>query len=281
MQFGGQDDGALRNGDFASLDRIKQMGGSQLRLIISRERVGKEGWQAFDNIVNQARQRGIQTQVVLDNKEGFAGGGQGDPKKYEQFVKAAALHLKGRVGTYSLVNEPDLKMAPQKYRELYVRGQRALNGVDNQARVLFGEFSPHGGLDYAAKVVGKKALQASGVAIHPYQGNDPLAAPDNPAWKWGIGKGRTMQKDIRGLNIRTKANKTPGLYYTEFGYGNDNPNAAAYWPRALQSAQRAGVKEMIAYTMTGSPDAKWDSGLFNPDGTPRASYNALMQARGR
>jgi hypothetical protein len=285
MLFGGQDDGALRAGNYTSLDRIKSMGGNQLRVIISRERVGKEGWKAFDNLINEAHAKGINTQVVLDNKEGFKGGGQGDPNKYAQFVKQAAQHLKGRVGTYSLVNEPDLKMNPQKYRELFVRGQKALSGVDNNARVLFGEFSPHGGLDYAKKVVGKRGVVASGVAIHPYQSNDPLAAPDNGMIPWGIGKGRTMQKDIAAMNIKTRAKKTPGLYYTEFGYDSKNPNAAAYWPRALQSAKRAGVKEVIAYGLTGTPpgdpNQSWDTGLFNPDGTPRSSYNAIMQARGR
>lgn len=288
--FGFQDDGQLRSGNYAPLQQGRNLGGKALRLIISRERVqganGSYDFSVFDAVVNQARQMGIHPQIVLDNQEGFSKSGMGDPSKYEKFVKAAATHFKGRVGTYSLINEPDLKMAPDKYRQLYVRGQRALTGVDNKARVLFGEFSPHGGLDYAKKVVGKRGLVASGLAIHPYQGNDPLAPPDNPEWKWGIGAANSMQKQIAGMNLRTRAKKTPGLYFTEFGYNNENPNAAAFWPRALRKARNAGVKEVVAYTMTGSPGTNastgkpnWDTGLLNPDGTPRASYNALMAAR--
>jgi hypothetical protein len=284
LLFGFQDDGRLRDKqDFTALDQGRSLGGQALRLIVSRERTqrgnGSYDFSLFDNIVNQARQRGIHPQIVLDNREGFHGG-MGDPSKYEKFVKAAATHFKGRVGTYSLVNEPDLKMSPDKYRQLFVRGQKALGKVDQSARVLFGEFSPHGGVDYARKVVGKRGLTASGFAIHPYQTNDPLAPPSGrPDWKWGIGRTRTMQRDIQGMNLKTRAGKTPGLYFTEFGYDASNPNAAAYWPRALKKARDAGVREMIAYTMTGSPNTSWDTGLLNPDGTPRSTYNAILGAR--
>lgn len=282
MLFGFQDDGQLRAGNMASLQAGRQMGGKALRLIISRERVQKANgaydFSIFDNIVNQARAQGIHPQIVLDNLEGFHKHGMGNPSKYEQFVKAAATHFKGRVGTYSLINEPDQKMAPQKYRELFVRGQRALSGVDRHASVLFGELSPIGGLDYAKKVIGKRGLTASGFAIHPYQVNDPLAPPDNSQnpWKWGIGRTRTMQHELAGMNLKTRAGKTPGLYFTEFGYNQSNPNAAGYWPRALQKARQAGVREMIAYTLTsGGPGQKWDTGLLNIDGTPRPAYSAI------
>jgi hypothetical protein len=281
--FGFEDDGRLRDrGDMSALGQGRAIGGRALRLVISRERVqkgrGAYDFSTFDNIVNRARQLGIHPQIVLDNLEGFSHHGMGDPGKYEQFVKAAATHFKGRVGTYSLINEPDMKMSPHKYRELFVRGQKALSGVDNGARVLFGEFSPNGGLDYARKVIGKRGLTASGFAIHPYQGNDPLAPPAAGSPTWGIGRAGTMQKQLAHMNLKTRAGKTPGLYFTEFGYTTDTPNAAAYWPRALQKARRAGVREMIAYTMTGpTPNGQkqWDTGLLNPDGTPRPTYNAI------
>jgi hypothetical protein len=282
LTLGFQDDGRLRDKqDFTALDQGKALGGSALRLIVSRERVqrpdGSYDFSLFDNIVNQARARGIHPQIVLDNQEGFKPG-SGDPKKYENFVKAAGVHFKGRVGTYSFINEPDLKMNPQKYRELFIRGQRALGGVDNKAQVLFGELSPHGGMDYAKKVIGKKGITASGFAMHPYQTTDPLAAPDRPDQKWGIGRSRTMQRMLSGMNIRTRANKTPGMYYTEFGYQVNNPQATNYWPRAFQAAKRAGIRELVAYTMTGAPNPNptWDSGLLNPDGTPRPTYNAVQ-----
>lgn len=260
------------------------MGGRALRIIISRERVakGKGGYDfsIFDGIVNAARAQGIHPQIVLDNQEGFKPG-MGDPKKYEAFVKAAGVHFKGRVGTYSFVNEPDLKMNPQKYRQLFMTGQRAMQKVNPHAQTLFGEVSSHGGLDYAYKALKKGGIKASGFAIHPYQANDPLAPPGDS--RWGIGRSQTMQKTLqqfaKNQGFRTRANKTPGLYFTEFGYKTDNPNGAQYWPRALQKARKAGVKEMIAYTMTGSPGSKWDTGLVNPDGTPRPTYNAIMAAR--
>ena len=140
MIFGSQDDGALRAGNYSAIDHIKQMGGNRLRMVVSRERVAKEGYGQLDNILNEAKAKGVDVQMVLDNREGF-GRGAGDPKKYERFVKDASTHFKGRVGTYSFINEPDIKMSSQKYRQFFLAGQKAL--ADKNARVLFGEFSPH------------------------------------------------------------------------------------------------------------------------------------------
>ena len=73
---------------------------------------------------------------------------------------------------------------------------------------------------------------------------------------------------------------------TEFGYGrygNDyvNPEQAAkFWPRALQKARDAGVQQIIAYHLTGNPNPQgsWDTGLLEPDGSPRLAYGALAAA---
>lgn len=292
MLLGFQDDGQLKAGNFARLDAGKNMGGQVVRSIMSRQATqrpnGSYDFSKWDAIVNNANARGLQVQLVLDNLEGFKRHGSGDPRKYEQFVRAAAQHFRGRVARYSLGNEPDLKMSPRKYRELYVRGYRAMNSVDPHARVLFGEFSPHGGLDYAARVLraGKAPLHAAGLAIHPYQATDPLAPPGAGDNKWGIGRTGTMDKLLAmfakhdGFTTRNK--KTPGLYFTEFGYnalGGADPQAAArMWPRALQKAARGHVRELVAYTLTGSPGSPWDTGLTNYDGTPRPAYEALVNA---
>lgn len=288
--FGFQDDGRLRDRqDFTALDQGRAIGGTALRLIISRDKLKRAGkgydFSAFDNIVNQARARGISPQVVLDNR---SGSGMGSPAMYERFVSAAAGHFKGRVGTYSLINEPDLKMAPQKYRQLFVRGQKALYAQDKHATVLFGEFSPHNPIGYAKKVIGKRGLHAAGFAWHPYQKGDPLAPDPNQiaaGVSGGIGRLGTTQREIKGLNIKTRMGHTPGTYLTEFGYGDrgytggTGPVAAQYWPRALRKARNAGVKELVAYTMTGSDSPTWDTGLLNPDGTPRPAYDAIRGSR--
>jgi hypothetical protein len=278
--FGFQDDGQLRSGNYAGLQQGRAMGGKALRLIIPREKVqrgdGAYDFSIFDGIVNRARQLGIHPQIVLDNFDGMKGGA-GDPKKFEHFVKAAGVHFKGRVGMYSLINEPNLRMGADKYRELYVRGYRALGETDKHARVLFGEFAPQNAITYAKAVLAKGGLQASGFALHPYQTTDPLAPG---TWRGaptegGIGSLGKINKQIAGMGLKTRANKTPGTYLTEFGYEMNNPNAAAFWPRALKKARRSGVKEFIAYSMTGTPQSSWDTGLMNPDGTPRPVYNAI------
>jgi hypothetical protein len=281
FSFGFQDDGRLRSGDYTALDQGRAIGGKALRLIIARDKLKRKGggydFSVYDNIVNHARLRGIHPQIVLDNR---SGSGMGDPKKYAEFVKAAGVHFKGRVGTYSLINEPNEKMSPDKYRQLYVRGQRALIGVDKQARVLFGELSPHHTMRYAQKVIGKRGLTASGFAWHPYQSTDPLSA-NADLGSGGIGRLNTLNRQIAGLNLKTRAGKTPGSYLTEFGYGKyagrnvDAGQAAAYWPRALRKARQAGARQVIAYTMTGNPEQAWDTGLIGPNNAPRPAYGAI------
>jgi len=289
LEFGFQDQGRLDRGDLGSLDQGAVIGGKHLRLIVSRDKLkrtsgGGYDMSQIDGIINAARARGISPQIVLDNR---SGSGMGDPKKYAQFVALAARHFQGRVGRYSLINEPDLKMAPEKYRQLYTRGQAALQRADPKAQVLFGEFSPHSPIEYAQKVLARGGLTASGFAWHPYQSNDPLAPGNNPYWGAGqIGSTNKIAQYIKNMNLKTRAGKTPGMYMTEFGYGkygNSNVSqaqAAAYWPRALQKARDAGVREIIAYHLTGNPNpnGSWDTGLLNPDGTPRPAYNTVAAA---
>lgn len=291
MQFGFQDDGRLRNGDYRSLSQGRGMGARALRLIVSRDQLkrtpgGGYDFSAYDNIVNHARKHGLKPQIVLDNR---SGSGMGNPGQYAKFVALAGRHFKGRVHRYSLINEPDMKMAPEKYRQLYVRGQKALGRADRKAEVLFGEFSPHNPVGYAKKVLGKHrpALHASGFAWHPYQRTDPLApSPYELAHgvKGGIGRLGTLQKQIGRLNIKTRAGKTPGAYLTELGWGSKgytadtSQYAARYWPRAVQKARNAGARQLIAYTMTANDSPTWDTGLLNPDGTPRPAYHAVAAA---
>jgi hypothetical protein len=289
MELGFQDEGRLARGDMRSLDQGAAIGGRHLRLIIGRDKLkrtkgGGYDLAQYDAIINAARQRGISPQVVLDNR---SGSGMGDPRKYAQFVALAARHFQGRVGRYSLINEPDLKMAPEKYRQLYTRGQAALNRADPHAQLLFGEFSPHSPVEYARKVLERGGLTAGGFAWHPYQSNDPLAPGSNPYWGAGqIGSTNKIAQLIAQMNLKTRAGKIPGMYMTEFGYGRygnsrvSQQDAARFWPRALQKARDAGVREIIAYHLTGNPNpnASWDTGLLNPDGTPRPAYNTVGAA---
>lgn len=289
LEFGFQDQGRLDRGDLSSLDQGAMIGGNHLRIIISRDKLkrtkgGGYDLSQYDGIINAARQRGIAPQIVLDNR---SQSGMGNPKEYARFVALAARHFKGRVGRYSLGNEPDLKMAPEKYRQLYTRGQAALTRADPHARVLFGEFSPKDPIGYARRVIGKGSLEASGFAWHPYQSTDPLAPGTNPYFGKGqIGGAKRIGRQLAGLNLKTRAGVTPGMYATEFGYGRygnaniDPATAAKFWPRALQQARKAGLREIVAYHLTGNPNpnAPWDTGLLNPDGTPRPAYNTVAAA---
>jgi hypothetical protein len=183
LQLGFQDQGRLDRGDFSSLQQGRQLGARALREIVYRDQLkrtagGGYDFAQLDQIVNNARRWGIAPQLVLTNRKGS---GMGDPKKYAEFVRAAAKHFKGRVGRYSLENEPDLRMAPEKYRRLYDAGQRA-RPHDPRAQVLFGEFSPTTRSATPARSSAKGGLTASGFAWHPYQDTDPLGRGTNPYW---------------------------------------------------------------------------------------------------
>jgi hypothetical protein len=286
MLFGFQDDGRLRDRkDLSALDQGRALGARALRLIVARDKLARRGggydFSTYDAIVNAARQRGIQPQLVLNNR---SGSGMGDPREYARFVAAAGQHFKGRVNRFSLGNEPDLHMAPEKYRQLYVRGRQALKGVDPGATVLFGELSPHNPVRYASRVIGKKGLTAEGFAWHPYQSSNPLA--HDASSEGGIGSANSLVKAIHGLRLRTAKGDLPGMYATEFGYqqggapGTVSPQqAAAWWPLAIKKAQRAGLRELIAYSLTGDQgNPKWDTGLVDPSGAPRPAYDALLRA---
>lgn len=284
-ELGFYDQGRLLRGDFSSLDQGKVIGAGALRLIVHRDQLKRTAGHGYDfgqydSIVNQARARGLAPQLVLDNR---TGSGMGNAQQYADFVRAAGQHFRGRVNRYSLENEPDLRMSPDKYRQLFVRGQKALAGADRSARVLFGELSPKDPIGYTKKVLARGNLSASGFAWHPYQDTDPLAKSTNPYWgKGGIGSSRTIAKQLAALGLKTKTGQTPGMYATEFGYGKyGNANvsqeqAAALWPRAIQEARRAGLRQIVSHSLTGQGEGtNWDTGLLNPDGTPRPAYNAL------
>lgn len=294
LSLGVQDDAQLRAGNMAPLQHGRALGAKAVRVIVPIKDVstpsGRFDFSKYDQIVKSARMRGIRPQLVLDsNAHG------GNSTNYVRFASEAAKHFKGKVHRYSLVNEPDLRMTPEKYRELYIRGRRAVKKADNSAGILFGELSARDPVGYSKRVLKKGGVRAEGFALHPYQfTQDPLTPGDNDPSTPGdsrgvIGRLGHVTSEVGRLNLRTPMGRRPGMFLTEFGYRNAAPSnvspqqAAAWWPRAIRKAQGAGARQIIAYQMSSDPNpaASWDTGLLDAQGNPRPAYAAIARAFGR
>jgi hypothetical protein len=270
-----------------TLDQMKRVGAKNLRINAIWGQVRKpDGTYDFgklDSLVNAARIRGIAPQMTLMGTPSYMKARNLDMtlsadtpnvNLMQQFAHDAATHFKGRVGRYSIWNEPNIssflsegenKGGPGQYRHLYQAGFKGVKGVDPHAQVLLGELTSGiaGGaknqqaLAFLRNVIGagKKPLLADGLALHPYQWSNPNKKIGNKDFG-GIGNLQAVQAELLREFHRGKL-ATPGgkskvpLYLTEFGYRKrDFPNdtqRARYTAAAYKLAQKAGAKEFLQY----------------------------------
>jgi hypothetical protein len=321
FQIGMQDDGAFVTATPAaraqSLDRASAMGVTYIRITMVWEGFRNEGWFPYDRAIDAARARGMDVQLTVTGNPRFTRGGHGyvgyrnpSPTRYASWLGSVARHFKGRVGFYSVWNEPNLSeyLSPQHVRgravghEIYGRlvkaGYRAVKRADPKAKVLIGEAAPSGHpvrfIERAARSV-PGGLRADGWAHHPYQ--FVKVAPGRPQDRYsgGISNLDSMQAALRRLaksgDLRTRTGAAVPTYFTEFGY--PRPGAyygmfsealrASYTVKAFRLAKRKGVKAMVwyqLYSASGSPRPRlWDTGLIGPDGHESLTYRRLVSAR--
>jgi hypothetical protein len=284
-----QDD-ALLNADPATinrtLDQMKAAGARNLRVnaIYGQSRAnGAYDWSQLDTLVNAARARGISPQMTLMGTPEYMrarnldmGLSAATPNQnlMGAFARDAATHFRGRVGRYSVWNEPNIasflaegenKAGPKQYRRLYQAGYKAIKGADPHAKVLLGELTAgRQGADPKAQALGflrrvlaagNKPLRADGLALHPYQWSDPNQKM-NDANYGGISNRPMVQRELsrefhRGkLTTGGKLRSKVPLYLTEFGYkgAEMSPTTRAkYMRQASTLAQQAGAREMLWY----------------------------------
>jgi hypothetical protein len=177
--------------------------------------------------------------------------------RYAAWVRAAALHFKGRVNRYSLWNEPNHvgwmrpnDLSPALYREIYTAGYSALKRVDPKATVLLGELVPYshkrraypplqflrdmscatllspGTLHRAPRLAHGPCtqLRADGVAVHPYDYQRPPTRPYPDPDSATIGSlgylTGTLKALARAHALTTRGGGPLPVYMTEFGYFN-------------------------------------------------------------
>jgi len=287
-QFATQDD-ALLNADAATqnrvLDQMRAAGVRALRENVIYGQVRQNGaydWSKLDALTNAARARGIAPQLTITgtptymkarNADMSLSATSPDAGLMEQFARDVTGHFRGRVGRYSIWNEPNISSflgsgedaaGPKQYRRLYQAGYRGVKQTDPHAQVLLGELTSGRtgapgrtqALGFLRRVLaaGDKPLLADGLALHPYQWSDPSRKMSDPNYGGISNLGRVQNELMREFHrgkLATPNGKTKvPLYLTEFGYKGADMRAttrAKYMRTANELARRAGARQMLWY----------------------------------
>ncbi|MEA2308718.1 MAG: hypothetical protein QOI65_1004 [Thermoleophilaceae bacterium] len=279
-------------------------------------------WTSFDVAIRSAHDHGVQVELHLTGPapawatgDGKVGVERPDPRAYAAFVRAAALHFRGRVHRYSIWNEPNFvswlspqSEAPRLYRRLYEAGYAEIKRVDPTAQVLIGETAPFRLLGAAtaplrflraltcANVAYRPArpcrpLRADGYAHHPY---DFLNTPERPypgADNVTIGSlGRltgALDRLAAARLLMTPTGRPLPVYLTEFGYFRRGDRVlpprrrAAYLRRAFAIAERGypRVRQLLQYLLVSPPPnyrgGRFDTSILLRSGVRTPSFDAL------
>lgn len=266
-EFGVGDDGAVI-ADPSRLDRARdQLGARWVRVMV---RKGHEA--EYEPVIKHADHLGLNVLVNL------TGANQG---QFPGWARWIAAHWP-TVDAWSVGNEPELgQIPPCRYLKLYEDTRREIRRTGTQAPVLFGELSPHAWRWVEMmRVCRRLTSPPDGVAVHPYQGSDPLSTrigkpwEDRPrAWRdpvtrepmtrktqWiGIGRLSKFKRVLRRSRLSAP------LWLTEFGFLREHVSddlQAQWWPRALEQARRVGARVVIAHgAWSDGPKRRWNSPL--------------------
>ncbi len=302
-----------------ALDHALALGATRIRVNVLWARTLVSGgasnpvydFSSIDSLQEEAAERGIDLQLTIagpapswatrDHKVGNIAPA---PKKYAAFVREVVAHFKGKVGRYSIWNEPNWKtwLGPQKesaklYRGLYNAGYAAVKSVDPKAQVLMGELAPTGGGKAIAPLKflrdmfkGAKPMKADGFAMHPYQ---LTSAPNKVAGKPDDVTIGTLPRLTTALDalykarkLKTSSGRKLNVYLTEFGYltvgSRKQPQSRiANWLVAAIEVARKNprVKQLLQYQLIDPPkSALWHSALLTNKGAPQKAYKALVRA---
>ena len=233
---------------------------------------------------------------------------------YAEWVGAAANHFKGRVDRYSIWNEPSwftwiapLRSAPRIYRNLFIKGYRAIKTRDRQAQVLIGETVPYRqpgrsiaplaflrSMTCVNKSYRKRrcpGLKADGFAHHPY---DFLRSPKSARKGADNATIASLNNLTRGLDRLSRAGalrKAGGgrlpIYLTEHGYFSSGKRALRRSLRGRYLSQSFAialknrrVKSMLQYLLVSPPPGSdtrfFDIALMTAQNRKHPQFGALQ-----
>lgn len=261
-------------------------------------------WEDLDRRVAELAAAGLRVYPLLAYSATWAAVSVGDPMSrpadpnlFAGYAAAVAARY-GRNGSfwagrpelpalpfeaYEVWNEPNAARfwreqttAPEDYADLYVATRTALHGVDPQARVVAAGLVDRGAETFLRRMLRHRpdlAKQLDAIAYHPY-----LYAP------------RDMIRRIRSLRGTLTAGKAGNapIELTEMGWSTTEVSETqrARWmadmTKRLAADPKLRVTRMIPYgalTEEANP-GNWEHwlGLYNADGTPKASATAWAAA---
>lgn len=106
-------------------------------------------------------------------------------------VRAAVSRFKGRVKFWEIINEPNLRMSPQKYMEILRSASKIIHEIDPEAQVL-GPATVNISLSWIESLykIGLKNC-VDIFSLHDYEGHESI---DPIHWRWKIGQLRQLMK---------------------------------------------------------------------------------------
>ena len=322
MEIALQDDQAFVHQDYykdreRALRTARSLGVTRIRILVnwaytlpreqydatSKPASPKYEFRRYDKAIDAAARYGIRVHLSLagpapawatSNKK--VGPRDPDTSAYGEWVGIAADHFKGRIDRYSIWNEPSwftwlapLRSAPRIYRNLFIKGYRAIKMRDRRARVLIGETVPYSqpgrsiaplkflrAMTCVNKSYRKRrcgGLKADGFAHHPYDFQRSPKRPRKGSDNATIGKLSNLTRGLDRLSKAGALRKAGGgrlpIYLTEHGYFSSGKRAlrrslrGRYLKQSFEIALRNGrVKSMLQYLLVSPPPGS-DSRFFD------------------
>ncbi len=272
---------------------------------------GEYDWAAWDPVVADAVEHGLQLLPVLSSPPAWAGNPP-DPEAFARFAGAFANHYMAQLVYYQIWHNPNLGDAwsgeadPYAYAELLMRAAEAIRAADPDARIVLGGLAPNveaGPVNYS-EVRFLELLYGAGaapyfdvVAVQPYGfdtgPDDRRVAPDR------FNFSRALL--IRELLVE-QGDADTAIWASDFGWNHlppgwddvpsiwgsvDAGTQATYTVAAFQRAEDEwpwmGVLCLNTFQPRPPgertiPDAEehWGFALVGPDGEPRLVYDAVQ-----
>ncbi|MDQ3719622.1 MAG: hypothetical protein M3350_02395 [Actinomycetota bacterium] len=340
MEIALQDDQAFVHQDYykdreRALRAARSLGVTRIRILVnwaytlspaqsragSRPAVPAYSFRPYDEAIDAAARYGIRVHLALagpapawatSNRK--IGPRNPSPSAYGEWAGIAADHFKGRVDRYSIWNEPSwftwlspLRSAPRIYRNLFIKGYRAIKLRDRRARVLIGETVPYRqrgrsiaplaflrsmtcvNRSYRRRRCG--GLKADGFAHHPYDFQRSPKSPRKGADNATIASLGNLTRGLDRLSRAGALRKAGGgrlpIYLTEHGYFSSGKRALPRRLRGRYLSQSFGialknrrVKSMLQYLLVSPPPGSdgrfFDIALMTTKNRKHPQFGALQ-----
>lgn len=302
MEIAVSDNGILNADEARQRQQITQavkMGVKSWRLVMEWGEVmngGKSDFSRWDRTINLLREAGIAPKIAVtgtaryhDHWDQSLSADHPDPGKMRWFAGHVASHFRGRVGEFSVWNEPNLvtfltSRDPDTYNRLYKAGYEGIKRANPGASVYFGEVAPQPGTAAWLRRAAR-GVRTNGIAIHAYENPATIGRHQRDPSTLSIssldytrGLVRSMSHDRR-IRLRTVRGKVPPILVTEMGYETKARNQGDALARAIDLASSRNVRTFTLYgPWASSNTGSWDTSLIAADGRGTRAFNAVQQA---